>query len=382
MDSVVTASFVVFIMVFVGALIGGITNSIAIKMLFRPYQAVYIGTWRVPFTPGLIPKRRAELADQLGQLVVNHLLTAEGLKKKLESTIFLTEITEWLNREVSNLLKSDHHLGSVIEKWLGVADVKKLTEQQLEGWLNRRTHEHLCELRPLQINEIIPERLNKKVEQYIPEITVILIEKAKEYFKSDEGIERLSNMVDRFLAERGKLGSMVSMFLGNERLVDKIQPEIIKILNDEGTHELFEVFIKNEWKKFKQLKVEEIEAYIDLAEIVTFIEEKIKENIPLHYLEKPFYEWTGPHELEMVAEIIPRVVKIVGQAISNKLIDLLKKLELEEIVRTEVEKFSVNRLEEIVLSISRRELKLITYLGALLGGLIGLFQGILINFIS
>lgn len=377
-----TASFVVFIMVFVGALIGGITNSIAIKMLFRPYQAVYIGTWRVPFTPGLIPKRRAELADQLGQLVVNHLLTAEGLKKKLESTIFLTEITEWLNREVSNLLKSDHHLGSVIEKWLGVADVKKLTEQQLEGWLNRRTHEHLCELRPLQINEIIPERLNKKVEQYIPEITVILIEKAKEYFKSDEGIERLSNMVDRFLAERGKLGSMVSMFLGNERLVDKIQPEIIKILNDEGTHELFEVFIKNEWKKFKQLKVEEIEAYIDLAEIVTFIEEKIKENIPLHYLEKPFYEWTGPHELEMVAEIIPRVVKIVGQAISNKLIDLLKKLELEEIVRTEVEKFSVNRLEEIVLSISRRELKLITYLGALLGGLIGLFQGILINFIS
>lgn len=377
-----TTLLVIVIMVFVGALIGGVTNSIAIKMLFRPYQEIYIGTWRIPFTPGLIPKRRSELADQLGKLVVDHLLTAEGLKKKLESTIFMTEITEWLNREVRNLLRSDHHLGSVIEKWLGVTDAKKLTEQRLDGWLNRRTHEHLCELRPLQISEVIPGRLNKKIDEYIPEVTVILIEKAKKYFKSDEGIERLSNMVDRFLAERGKLGSMVLMFLGNERLVDKIQPEIIKMLTDEGTDELLEVFIKNEWEKFKQLKVEEVEAHIDLAEIVSFIEEKIKENIPLHYLEKPLCEWTEPYESKLAAEIIPRVVKIVGQAISNKLFDLLKKLELEEVVRTEVEKFSVNRLEEIVLSISRRELKLITYLGALLGGLIGLFQGILINFIS
>ena len=49
-------------MAFIGALIGGITNHLAIKMLFRPHEAKYIGSWRVPFTPGLIPKRRDELA--------------------------------------------------------------------------------------------------------------------------------------------------------------------------------------------------------------------------------------------------------------------------------------------------------------------------------
>lgn len=377
-----TALFVVLIMVFVGALIGGVTNSLAIKMLFRPYQAMYIGTWRVPFTPGLIPKRRTELADQLGKLVVNHLLTAEGLKKKLESTIFMTEITEWMNREVRNLLRSDQNLWSVIEKWLGVTDGKKQIEPRLENWLTRRSAELMGELRPLQIIDMISERLNQKVDQYIPEITAIFIGKAKNYFNSDEGIERLSNMVDRFLVGRGTLGNMVSMFLGNERLVDKIQPEIIKMLNDEGTHELLEVFIKKEWEKLKQLKVEEIEEHIDLAQIVSFIEEKIKDNIPLHYLEKPFSEWTEPYESKIIDNIIPRVVKLVGQAISNELLDLLKKLEIEEIVKTQVEQFSVSHLEEIVLAISRRELKLITYLGALLGGLIGLFQGILINFIS
>jgi uncharacterized membrane protein YheB (UPF0754 family) len=376
-----TSLFVVLIMIFVGALIGGITNSIAIKMLFRPYQAMYIGTWRVPFTPGLIPKRRSELAEQLGKLVVHHLLTAEGIKKKLESTIFMTTMTEWLKREVRQLLRSDQNLSSVMDKWLGVADGKKQINQQLDNWLKERTEEILCELRPLAIKDVIPEALNNKADQYIPEITAILTAKAKDYINSEEGIDRLSNMVDRFLSGRGTLGNMISMFLGNERLVDKLQPEIIKMLNDEGTHELIEVFIKKEWEELNQLKVEEIEGYIDLAATVNFIEEKIKDNIPLDYFEKPFHEWTARFELQMINDIIPNAVKIVGQVISNGLVELLKKLELEEVVKIQVEQFSVSRLEEIVLSISRRELTLITYLGGLLGGGIGLLQGILIIFL-
>ena len=39
----------------IGGVIGYITNDLAIKMLFRPYKAVYIGAWRVPFTPGIVP---------------------------------------------------------------------------------------------------------------------------------------------------------------------------------------------------------------------------------------------------------------------------------------------------------------------------------------
>ena len=70
-------------MAFIGALIGGFTNHLAIKMLFRPHEAKYIGSWRVPFTPGLIPKRRDELARQFGKTVTNYLLTPETFKKKL-----------------------------------------------------------------------------------------------------------------------------------------------------------------------------------------------------------------------------------------------------------------------------------------------------------
>ncbi|WP_157057939.1 DUF445 domain-containing protein, partial [Calditerricola satsumensis] len=68
-----------------GAFIGGATNYLAIRMLFRPYAPWRIGRWTLPFTPGLIPKRRGELARQLGDLVARHLVTAQGLRRAMAS---------------------------------------------------------------------------------------------------------------------------------------------------------------------------------------------------------------------------------------------------------------------------------------------------------
>ncbi|MGA9231226.1 MAG: DUF445 family protein, partial [Exiguobacterium oxidotolerans] len=56
-------------MIVLGATIGAVTNHLAIRMLFRPLEAKYIGKYRIPFTPGLIPKRRDELAANLGRTV-------------------------------------------------------------------------------------------------------------------------------------------------------------------------------------------------------------------------------------------------------------------------------------------------------------------------
>lgn len=49
------AILVVLFMIVIGAVIGGVTNMIAVKMLFHPFKAYYIFGKRVPFTPGLIP---------------------------------------------------------------------------------------------------------------------------------------------------------------------------------------------------------------------------------------------------------------------------------------------------------------------------------------
>ena len=46
----------------IGAVIGYCTNYGAVKMLFRPLTPIRIGKFTLPFTPGVIPKRKKELA--------------------------------------------------------------------------------------------------------------------------------------------------------------------------------------------------------------------------------------------------------------------------------------------------------------------------------
>ena len=67
----------------IGALIGYLTNWLAVKMLFRPRKALYIGKWHVPFTPGVIPRRKAALATALGRMVSEMLVRKEDLKESL-----------------------------------------------------------------------------------------------------------------------------------------------------------------------------------------------------------------------------------------------------------------------------------------------------------
>ncbi len=63
-----------------GAIIGYFTNDIAIKMLFRPYRAIYIGNRKLPFTPGLIPRNQERLAKNISNTIMGSLLTPEELQ--------------------------------------------------------------------------------------------------------------------------------------------------------------------------------------------------------------------------------------------------------------------------------------------------------------
>ena len=63
--------------VLIGALIGYCTNYVAIKMLFLPRRALHIGKWRLPMTPGVIPKNKARLATAVGNAVSDRLITRQ-----------------------------------------------------------------------------------------------------------------------------------------------------------------------------------------------------------------------------------------------------------------------------------------------------------------
>ena len=66
----------------IGAVIGGVTNDIAIRMLFRPYAPWRVLGWRLPLTPGLIPRERGQIAYAIADTFTQHVLDAVRARLK------------------------------------------------------------------------------------------------------------------------------------------------------------------------------------------------------------------------------------------------------------------------------------------------------------
>lgn len=69
----------------IGAIIGYVTNVVAIRMLFRPLYEIRVFGIRLPFTPGILPKQRDKLAESIGRMVEQELLTPAVLRNRLAS---------------------------------------------------------------------------------------------------------------------------------------------------------------------------------------------------------------------------------------------------------------------------------------------------------
>lgn len=69
----------------IGGLIGLITNSLAIKMLFRPYRERKVAGIHVPFTPGLIPKEKPRIAHAIAKVITSYILDQETILAALAS---------------------------------------------------------------------------------------------------------------------------------------------------------------------------------------------------------------------------------------------------------------------------------------------------------
>lgn len=87
----------------VGAVIGYITNDIAIRMLFKPHRPYYIGRWRIPFTPGIIPKEKDRIAGAIGAAISDNLMSREVLERTLMSDELLGKLRDAINRYIDTL---------------------------------------------------------------------------------------------------------------------------------------------------------------------------------------------------------------------------------------------------------------------------------------
>ncbi|HDR7770114.1 MULTISPECIES: DUF445 domain-containing protein [Bacillus cereus group] len=365
-----------------GAIIGGFTNHLAIKMLFRPHRPMYIGKFQVPFTPGLIPKRRDELAVQLGKMVVEHLLTPEGIGKKLTNEEFQKGLIHWAQVEVDKVMANEQSLRHMLEKW-DVAHVEKEATEKIEQVITEKIQAFLEEYYTYTWEQALPHSVHEKIENAIPNVSAFILDRGISFFESEEGKARLSKMIDDFFASRGALLNLVGMFLGNVSVVDRVQPEVIKFLGQDGTKQLLTDVLQKEWEKLKGRDVKELETFVEKEMIVSSILSAVKvEETVSKFLNQSVQQVCEPVRETIMEKVVPSAVTKGLKWGAENVASILNNLHLAEIVQQEVSTFSTERLEDLVLSITKNELKMITYLGALLGGMIGIVQGLLLLFLK
>ncbi len=114
----------------IGAAIGFVTNDIAIRMLFRPLREYRLLGVRIPFTPGIIPRRRHELAQAIGRMVSQELVTAETIGAYLEHGSAQEGLRGWVSRATSQVLEA-----RVTDLPAGAGAARELVTELLEGFL-------------------------------------------------------------------------------------------------------------------------------------------------------------------------------------------------------------------------------------------------------
>ncbi len=217
----------------IGALIGYATNYLAVKMLFRPLHPIIIGSFRLPFTPGIFPKRKEQLAKALGQAVGNNLVTGEDL-----GNLFLTEaMKDKVVTEITGFLfpGEEQSLKTKLADYCG-------QEDYLRGKV--KMEEFLCEkiasgISKLDLRELIVKESSRIIKEktagtmlafmvndkLIASVTVPMADKMEAYFK-ENGIDIVRPVVRSEIErlENRQLGELVlDIGLDKERLSELVK---------------------------------------------------------------------------------------------------------------------------------------------------------------
>lgn len=373
--------FMILTMMIIGAILGGATNYLAIRMLFRPHEPIYIGTFRLPFTPGLIPRRRKEMAVQLGHLVAQYLLTPDSIKMKIQESDFRDKIFTWVKKESERLLRSNQSLSDVMTTLFQENITKETFIDKTEEILKEKMTSFVQNEKKNKIKEVLPLEVRGEIQSFIPKISRALTKKGAAFFRSEEGRAQLETLLYKFLEGKGSMVNFVGMMFGSDRIIEKVQPEIVRFFEDPSSEQMIRKFLLREWKNIEEKPFEVAIQSVDVEKIVEIVTKKMTKELSFYELwDKPLRSWVSPYETVIMEKWLPNVTDYLLHFLSERFVFIFQQFKLEEVVREQVDAFSVAHFEAMVLTIARRELKMITYLGGIIGGAVGFMQGILVLF--
>ena len=373
----------------VGALIGYLTNLIAIKMLFKPVKPYYLFGFKLPFTPGLIPAKREKLAEAIARVVKENLLTEESIRKRLnhekvrESLLqftesFLTELSvkaPLYARELSAKFEERR-----LKELLPLKEVEAKGEELIEA-LFRKLHGR-------KVREVLPQSLEKEVERLIDEKLEELSSALARQVKSGELSEVIYTAVYENLL---KLKAFLPIL--TEQMASSLAKRATTLLEEVIERAAREPAFKAKlskliWTKFQELLSKEInsesETAVRLKELLKkSLKEVIENNSEKRLKELPAVKSLVEEELpKLLARVVEEHRREIAQILSDRLLEVIERelpvimeaVDIETMVKERVNALPIEEVEEIVLKLIDEELKHITLLGGVLGFLIGLFQ--------
>ncbi len=285
----------------VGAVIGYVTNWIAVKMLFRPRKEIRILGVRLPLTPGVIPRGKRRLARAVGQAVEQQLLTREVLEEVLLSD----EKKEMVRSAAAHWMQEKRESGETLRQ---AAD-RTFSEENVDGFLKKAedaaTDLIYNRLLSMDVGRIVSEKVLETV--------------------------------------REKLGeSMFGMMLGGsfvDPVVRQVEEKINEYVEEHG-RPVVEQIVEEESEKLQGKTVGETAECLESCGMD-----------PAGFAVKEY-------------EIL----------VKKRLPQALDAMKLSEIVEERINAMDVVEVEELMLSIMKKELGAVVSLGALIGFILGLFN--------
>ena len=119
----------------VSAIIGYLTNHVAVRMLFRPRKPVPLLWWRLV---GLIPKRKADLARKIGETVEKELISHQDIHAVVSTTKFQEEILDVIIAQIEQFIYVNLGSNPLVALALSgeaASRIKKVVRQELRAVL-------------------------------------------------------------------------------------------------------------------------------------------------------------------------------------------------------------------------------------------------------
>ncbi|WP_054957037.1 DUF445 domain-containing protein [Paenibacillus dakarensis] len=371
----------------VAAFVGGITNHFAIKMLFHPREEIRIGGRRLPFTPGLIPKRKEEIAESLGKVVSDYLVTTEGLQEMIRKPLFRMRAEETVSQKLNSLTESELTLRDIALKFWSPEDwqlLKKRVVQKAQSVTASKAAAAWSDygLEDKPIKDLIPGWSEEKRQQWSGMAADAVLKELGDTLLSSDGQRLLKEMASAMLDKAGGfLGTMAAIFVDEDKLVEKMTPMLISQLEGDKIRQLIVSVVSGKLEQYGELSIGSALQAASGESGLLFMTRKLEQFIPweswIEQLEDIRLADMIKPRLPQVEALLPGWVDKGLHVLEDALPSAVKAVNLPNLVQEQVRKFPIERLEEVILSVSGQEFRAITWLGVLLGGFIGLFQSII-----